>query len=272
MSIARPAAGQNSIEAAAFVLQFARSFNLQEIEQLFALEQQLAGDLPSFQKVSSLIVTASESSPSISQQQLAGVVLQKFQENGKPEWMLRAAGNQVVVSCHKYTAWAEVWARSRTWLLAAFKVVDSSTNGVMTTALQFRDRFVYDGNPADGKASDVFRTDSRFMTRQTWDSGPQWHVHQGWLVPNSESKIPALRVLNVVNITCAIQNNNRLEAAIDHIGEITFAAQVGLDSLTSTTPTGDLCGDCFSFLHDQNKQILRDTLSDGQLRAIGMQS
>ena len=101
MPIAKPVADSNAIEAAAFVIQFEREFSESEIEALFALAQRLKQDLPSFQKLITLLVGVSEEGASsvatapFPRQRLAGILLQHFRDNGKPDWVLRASNNQV---------------------------------------------------------------------------------------------------------------------------------------------------------------------------------
>ena len=273
LSNAKPVAESNSIEAAAFVIQFEREFSELEIEALFALEQRLKDELPSFQKMTALSVNISdEQLAPITRPRLGGVVLQHFQENGKPDWVLRAGHNQITVNCLKYTRWNEISATSIRFLSAAAKSVDSETNRITAVATQFIDKFIYESIPINYDIQDVFRKDSVFLTQQASVSGNQWHVFQGWFTYPENTAFPKGKVLNVINLTSAIQNE-QLQAIIDHTSQITFDLPAPVRNIVEPhIKVGSaLLGDCYVFLHEQNKIMMRKTLSDVQLKAIKLE-
>ena len=112
MSIACPIAETNAIEATAFVLVFSREFEEKEVEALLSLEHSLKATLPSFTKTSALTLNVVDNAPAEQTQIMSGVLLQSFQENGKPDWVLRASDNMIVVNCSKYDNWKNVWAKA----------------------------------------------------------------------------------------------------------------------------------------------------------------
>jgi uncharacterized protein (TIGR04255 family) len=278
-SVALPIAGHNAVESAAFVFGFGRPFALKEVEALFSLEARARDELPSYTTIQTLQFNLAEPSQGPSapaSQQVTGVLLQKFRPDGKPEWVLRADGNQIVVNCTRYTRWADVWASSRRFLLMAAQSVDAPTNGVTTFALQFTDKFVYAAPPpSDYSPAEVFKVGSKYLTAQASSSGMQWHVHQGWFIDQGDLPLAPTRTLHVLNLSSAILED-RLTAIVDHTAHIQLkegkALRVKALLGGDDDPLGgsSLVNSVFTSLHQQNLEILRETLSVKQVAAIGM--
>lgn len=276
--IAQPYAGHNALEAVAFVLQFAREFSEQEVEFLLSLEEKHKRDLPSFLKLTGLIVNVAESSSSKSammnqSQKLTGVLLQHFQENGKPDWALRVSGNHIIVNCWAYSRWNDIWPIAKNLLLSAAHVVQSDTNGVVFAALQMVDKFEYDRIPETYEVSDVFNIDSLYLTQQVCKSGPFWHVNQGWFEKDIIPGMVGGRRLNVLNLSSA-DFNGKLVSTIDYTGRIDregyMAPVAELEQVADQQSALSLLDIVFSDLHESNAQILCKTLSKQKLDQIGL--
>lgn len=274
--IAKPYAGHNAIEAVAFVLQFAREFSEKEVEFLLSLEDKHKNDLPSFLKLTGLTVNVAEA-PSNKHammnqsQKLSGVLLQHFQDNGKPDWALRISGNHIIVNCWVYSRWHDVWPRAKELLLSAAHVIQSDDNGVALAALQIVDKFEYENIPDTYTLSDVFNPESPYLTKQACNSGPFWHVYQGWFEKDFINGLDGVRRLNALNLSSA-DFNGKLVSTIDYTGRIDrpgfMASLEDLESIVDRQKNLSMLEFMFSDLHESNAQILCKTLSQQKLDLI----
>ncbi len=266
MPEAKPFAGRNALETVVFLVQFRDGFSSQDVEALFSLKDRLATELPSFEKTTTHTFGVVGNGAPLQQAHESGVVLQRFTANGRADWVLRASGNQVVVVCSDYSKWVDVEAKAMRLMYSAVQSVRHEANPIQVVMMQFVDKFVYEGVPADYSLDDVFRSDSPFLTAFSKTAGLQWHVFQGWFADNGETKpLGTGQALNVLNIASSIQPDGNLTTTIDHTTQFTVGAG---DALLFTT--ADKLNTHFAFLHNQNKYILRNVLSDKQLEVIGL--
>ena len=136
MTQANPVGAGNAIDSVAFVLQFSRHFNEQEVNALLSLQTALLTDFPRFDttKSVSMRLPALGEAPQHSEVRISGVTLQRFQPSGKPEWTLQVNENQIVASCFRYARWNAVWQQSRRWLASTVERVATDDNPVTAMA------------------------------------------------------------------------------------------------------------------------------------------
>lgn len=262
----KPFAGRNALEAAVFLVQFRDEFSAQDVETLFSLKERHTAELPSFEKMTTLTFGMIGNAAPQQESREAGVILQSFKNNGRPDWVLRASGNQIIATCHEYTRWADVEAKARRLIYSAAQLVRPEANPVQLVMMQFVDKFVYDGVPSDYTVNDVFRPDTPYLTPFCKTAGPQWHIFQGWFADKETFAALGLgQVLNVLNIASSVQPDRNLTTTIDHTAQFTASAGDGI-----LFTAADRLNTHFAFLHAQNKYILSSTLSDKQLSTIGL--
>lgn len=272
MHKARPIAATNAIEATAFVLVFAREFEECEVEALLSLEQSLKDSLPSFLKTNAVTLNVTDNAPAEHSQKLSGVLLQKFQGNGKPEWALRASENRIIVNCLKYDNWDNVWPKARQFLLRAAQCVASDTNGVLQAIFQVIDKFIYDERPATYSIGDVFNPDSEFLTPRVKKAGEMWHIFQGWFEQNGFKADEIDAILHVAKLSSS-NISEKLIATIDHTIQANFIKPLGVSNFIGVGITengSEFANTLFKELHDKNVKMLRDVLSHEQQIAIGL--
>lgn len=273
MSVALPIAETNAIEAAAFVLVFSREFEEKEVEALYSLEQSLKSILTNYSKTSSLMVNVIDNAPAEQSQKMSGVLLQSFQENGKPNWSLRASDNIIVATCMKYDNWENVWPKACHLLLKAAQCVDSDTNSIARSVFQVVDKFIYDEKPKTYFIGDVFNPDSIYITKQAMSAGELWHVFQGWFDTLADQNTTKDEVLHTLKLGSSF-NNEKLVALIDHTIQKNFKARtVSVKDFLAPQNVEEgsvFANQLFKELHDKNVQVLRNLLAKNQLTAIGL--
>jgi uncharacterized protein (TIGR04255 family) len=270
MSKATPVNPHNAIEAATFALVLERSFNEREALNFLQLEHSLKQELPSFSRTSDLLVKL-ENDRFIEQiNKPSGVILQRFNHHGKPEWILKANKNTITTTCLSYSRWTSVWKQAREFLEASSRIIDHESNRLVAVALQLVDRFVHSDGVENYRLSDVFRPDSKFLPLQTSQAGALWHAYQGWFEEFHLNPEIHGKCLNVLNLSTALKNN-QLMTTIDHTIQFEFAELTGLPNMM-VDGEGNPLQKLFNLMHTLNQLALKELLNNEQLAAIGLET
>ena len=257
----RPISGKHSIEAVVFSCVFERAFSRTSIEALMTLKETLKEKYPVFSTTNVVNVRfehqkmASESSHAI-----AGVSLQKLHsETKKPDWTLRADANLINITCFSYDRWNIESTKALEDLTTVINLVADDQNPVTNLALQTVDRFV-GGPTSEYKINKVFDTRSKYLTRQVKESGPLWHIYQGWFEKDPTTK---KHLLNNLNLSTN-ETPQGVVTTIDHNLKYIFNPPSPATDLTDI----DNISAIFQLLHDHNKEIVTDLITKKQCNAI----
>lgn len=257
----RPISGKHAIEVAAFVLAFERPFSRSTIDALMTLKDSMASDYPVYSASNVVKVHLEDNIVKNPSNSICGVFLQKLTPEGRPSWSLRADVKSIIVSCHEYSTWETTSPKALEDLHAAASVAVDDRNPLDVIALQVVDRFV--GSTRNSyKLNQVFNTKSKFLPKQTTQSGPLWHVHQGWFQDAEEFKAQHLNVLNLsTNETPA-----GIITTIDHTARLHMRpVQPAIEATNKT-----FIKSAFDTLHICNKNIVKELLNKKQCRAIDL--
>lgn len=256
----RPISDKHAIEVAAFVISFERPFSSTVIDALMTLKDTMCDDYPAFSTSNVIKMRLDSKGPEPTQDAVvAGVVLKKLNQAGRPSWSLRADSNSIVVSCSDYQTWKKTSPKALADLTTVASVAADDQNPLAVVAFQVVDRFV--GPSQSGyKLNQVFNTRSKFFTKQTIESGPLWHVHQGWF---QEQEFFEGKLLNVLNLSTN-EVPEGIITTIDHTARLQLIpAKPAIDATNK-----DFLRSIFDTLHGNNKDIVTDLLNAKQRKAI----
>jgi len=254
--VSTPVHKQNAIELMAFVITFEQPFSPLACENFLGLQESFSEEFPTFNRTMNVEIKVTDEKPIEQSEHLNGIVMQKTRENGQPEWQLRAQGNSIIATCFHYDRWNIESKKAVNHLLKMVSSVEQD-NPVALIALQTVDRFM--DNAEAYHISGVLNPDSRFLTKQALESGSLWHVHQGWFEQPSKDQ----KCLNVLNLSTT-DTPDGISTIIDHNSQIIFNAG------KSTAHLERELADVFEVLHENNKKIVRELLSDEQKEKIGL--
>jgi uncharacterized protein (TIGR04255 family) len=134
-----------------------------------------------------------DAKPKITQaQQQAGMLFQRYANNGVMEAELRVELNRVVFRTFSYTRWQHVWAEANGY----FTDLREAYSGTKLSAigLDYIDKYVWQNSEAPWILSTLLRRDSPFVAPHIHDVADLWHCHSGSFTrPNAATK----RLLNV---------------------------------------------------------------------------
>lgn len=270
MSPVRPFKPNHSINEVAFVMNFSRPFTEKELESLTELEDLLKDDLPKMElhKGAEFRISPEGTMEALSPK-LAALSFKHYSEKDTFDWALRAEGNIIAVNCLDYSnGWKEIWPKVHNYLNHAARKLVSTELSVESLALQYIDRFIYEGQLDCYEASTIFDNQSDYLNKKVTKVGPYWHIHQGWF--DTIKGLPT-RLLNVLNITAAMADKEH-HTTIDHSATIQFKQQLTNhkslfeDTIKGTTTINYY----FDLLHEENKQVLRGLLNSDRINEINL--
>lgn len=259
----RPISGKHALEAVVFACIFQYPFSENTIDSLMSLQETFKETYPVFTTTSMLNMRLdNKNAPPQATQTIAGVSLQKLQQaKTKPAWSLKAEANNIVVSCFAYDRWQTESKKALEDLTSVIDLVADDQNPILIMSLQTVDRFVGKGQDKY-QLNQVFKSTSKYLTRQARESGPLWHIYQGWF-----EKVGGQgdRVLQNLNLSTN-ETPHGIVSTIDHNIMYHFASPLAaIDGTDINKVTG-----IFTLLHEKNKEIVCDLLNKKQLKAIGL--
>lgn len=259
----KPISEKHAIDVASFIVTFEHPFESSIIDSLPGLHERLKADYPTFNLTNmvEVSVTGNEIGPKVGV--TSGGLLQNLQPDGRPIWTLRVEGNAIVVSCTKYERWKDISPKALEHINAAIVFVNNDRNAVTSLIHQIVDRFVT-ADKAEYDISQVFNTQSPYLTGQALKAGKFWHVFQGWF---EDKQTLGGKFLNVLNLSTSENPANiTITTSIDHTAHLRFDSPKAIEELDDK-----FIRKAFDELHETNKSIIRHLLNNDQLKAIGLQ-
>ena len=206
---------------------------------------------------------------------LGGVLCSKSSESreGRLEWSLRVEANKIVVACSEFDTWETVWPVAKKYLYSAIKKFNLLENPVREVIFNCVDKFTYAGELDNYQVTDVFNSESRYLTRNVIDrNASSWHIHQGWfLFPNKG----AVQALHNLNISVFSPDDSAHETAINHQIKVRKSDGRPIDDIDLLLGTDDEIGyleESMIECHDSNKEVLLGLLSTQMLEAISLEA
>lgn len=258
----KPISEKHAIDVASFIVVFERPFESNVIDSLPGLYERLKTDYPNFAPTNSFGVRIDGDNVSQQVVKVSGCLLQNLLPDGRPSWMLRLEGNTIAVSCTKYERWEDISSKALDHIRAAIAFVNSDGNAVSSLIYQIVDRFVT-ANKEDYDINQVFNSQSPYLTGQALKAGKFWHVFQGWFDEKQEF---GGKLLNVLNLSTSENPANiTITTTIDHTAHLRFDPSKAIEELDDK-----FIRQAFDELHESNKSIIKQLLTQEQLKTIGL--
>jgi uncharacterized protein (TIGR04255 family) len=262
----RPYSDQHAIKTMAFVVEPERDISPDEFERLSVLEKKLKSELPRL--VSHRAVTLNLGADGGATSNLhagegpGGFTLDRLMADGTPEWALSLQPNFVRVLCNKYERWEGTWKKAQYYFDEALPIV-LEDNSIKAITLQYVDEFKIEGNVAEFRAEELFRTGSPYLTPVVFDAESLWHSHSGRFCTTEDGH----RLLNVVNVSLVAQEDG-VTAQIVMTHKIDAPTGGGLFSPDEDPRAG--MDRLMCLLHENDKQILSEVITDKYIELIGL--
>ncbi|WP_089729472.1 TIGR04255 family protein [Candidatus Thiosymbion oneisti] len=266
-----PIADRHAIKTVSFALEWRDPLQEDILTLLMALHPRVRDKLPRVLKQEEILfnvvvgpVEPERQAPA--KPRLAGVMFDALQPNGQQAWALVVRKNFLVVSCHIYTRWNDIW-REALELLTPFVPILAKERGISAIGLQYIDQFRVTGACDQFRASHLLREGSRFVPAHVFELEGLWNSHHGFF--KQLAAPTAHRRLDNVNVDVVDVNNECLI-------QITTAHRALLDSPATDESSllepadGSRLHHHMVELHKANKKLLGELLNDTVCERIGL--
>ncbi len=113
---------------------------------------------------------------------------------GKIAEQLQVDANSIVYRTWRYVSWSWQLDRMRSLMASPFAAV-SDVVSVMSTRLEYLDRFWFDGEPQDAPTSELLRVNSPQLAPHIFNERDLWHVHTGAFIrPGPRKRLQQIMV------------------------------------------------------------------------------
>ena len=121
-----------------------------------------------------------------------------FKRDGSIDWRLSINPDHIAVNCLTYTRWDEIWARALRYISSVMAVIGDPNLSIVGGALQYIDAFNWMGPAGQVDIAELIQRGGPLVNDQIFESGPLWHLHQGFYNP-PVAEVPGA-ILTRINI------------------------------------------------------------------------
>lgn len=276
MSLTKPLNPNNAIDEIGFIIFFEKELDDPTLFSLFELEATFSDSLPQYNVVKIVKMHVDHEKPQMPTAKPGGILCSKPSESreGRLEWSVRVEANKIVVACSEFDTWETVWPTAKRYLFSAVKKFNLLENPVREVVFNCVDKFIFEGDLDSYKITDVFDSQSRYLTRNVTErNASSWHIHQGWFLFPSNGDVQALHNLNISVFT---PDGKPLETVINHQIKVRKSDHKSIDDINLLLDAEDgksgYLDVSMNECHDSNKDVLLGLLSTDMLKAINLKA
>jgi len=170
----------HAIEQVALVLQTQRNLDDAELTAIAKAAEQFRGEFTNLMQLQTMSFGFGSLgvAPRVAPNQFAGTALVKTRESGIIESELRLDRSSVSFRTTTYTRWPEVWAQIRRYFAAVLPIY-APAGEINAIALNYVDKFYWDGEAAEMRPTALLRDDSPYVCPFVFEAEDLWHSHVG---------------------------------------------------------------------------------------------
>jgi uncharacterized protein (TIGR04255 family) len=260
-----PVGTNHAITEAVFGLTFERAFTFDEVGLLFNSHEQFKERLPGLNRLQGFpIFTLGQSITTPN----AGLAFDRYNTAGGLERRLRLEGNAIYVNCLTYSRWEEVALEALGLISECMSIAIQTKNEIKGVLLQYIDLFEWRDNIEKYDLSQLFGKNNGYYPASIFEKGPFWHLHQGWF--QVEGFPTKGRMLERLTTDGAINENGKAFVKMDCYLGIDIEVGASSSDLNSERGNEPSVRDLFNFLHEHNKFIVKQCLTQQMGARIGL--
>ncbi|WP_150046560.1 TIGR04255 family protein [Methylomonas rhizoryzae] len=277
----QPVGGDHAIEVMAIGVEWSSPLDescLHALQSIYTESQELKESFPQFSPVQAFLIQEThqigvvrmEQQPHLGPEGItppqfvtkaAGFDANRVDVNGKISWGVSIRPDFLSCNCTAYDRWKNVKPRVVEALLPFIEAAIGLGAEISAIGLQYQDAFRLLDGISPETTKQLFRQDSRCIPSHLFDEPSFWHCHQGWFSNGCNSR----RILN--NITTDLAEVDSVHFA--RIGGQHRIFSVSFDGKTQNRIETCEIDEVLEGLHEENKKVINEMLSDGALEAIG---
>ncbi|MCJ2067947.1 TIGR04255 family protein [Methylobacterium sp. J-030] len=247
---------------------------------LISLKDELKTEFPAHEILNTLKVQFTQQEqkqPELSTPEInkaAGIRLNRFGSDGIIDQNIQINQDLIGIFCRNYSIWDKIWPEQKSYIARIFAKIVGTQSFLTGIGMRWIDQFIYMGDDASYNAEDLLKTSSPYLHGRAFSSGARWHCHTGWFDPETYA---GREVLNQLNLDAGLVNvDGKMSTAVTVTHTQILRVTQQPDELAAFMPhrgdgLGTLSG-LMDALHDGNKRILGDLLTDSMCERISLRS
>lgn len=262
-AIIQPCGKSHAISNVVFVFEFAEvvaPHDFVELRPNGTYHEKLIDKLPRFAEQQQIMFNFGPDqnvfAPPVSQPSIvAGVTFETLLPNGTPKFAINIQTNNLIFSCGQYTRWKDIWQEAIDHITLLSEWLKEIKISAVT--LQYTDSFkVKFKNGERLPLTDLFCEESSYLPSNFKNINHAFHSHHGFF-EDPAYELPG-RLLNNINVNVT-ETSGTFDANIICSHKFNF---VQLENLIEEDKLAAYISPCFNYLHDVNKTVVGNLLTD----------
>lgn len=266
MEYFRPCREQNAIKIAAIAFEFSQQLSEESIQKVIAfydIDVDLQQVFPDKQVIESIVYQIGSGAEDSSHQikSIGGIILSaRPSVTDEPPISLILRSDALIFTCSDYKSWTELFNIAMFYFNKISPIIDNVKSHVV--GMEYYDEFIIEKSATHEQwKAELFRSDNLFISNNILKTDGLWHIHQGFFDEHSMLPNKLLNVIEVNLIDDSIQN----KVLIKTQHKLNLANELNIKLLISENSK-----DYLYTIHNKNKQIISQLLSDCALKSINM--
>jgi uncharacterized protein (TIGR04255 family) len=255
----------HAIAEVVFGLVFDRVLSPMELGAFFAAHSKFQEKLPGKSQIASVPILFGGAPVAV---QGSGVSFDRFGRAGNIEQRLRLEANAAFVNSLQYSRWAEVSSEAYSLLDEALNSARQAAIGLTGVVLQYVDVFEWQGDLEDYDLKTLLNENRSYFPGSIFERGHLWHLHQGWY--RNDDLPTGGRLLERISTDGILNEFGRPIVRLDSNLSFEFDAARTFVAMADNPSSGVSISRVFDFLHDENKEIMGNCLTDTIRKKIGL--
>ena len=256
----KPRGDRHAVVEVVFGLLLDRAVSASEISSLEANHGNWSEDLPRMERAAVVPLFFGNVLNPMSEQMhmpAGGIIFTHFKPDGNPTLRLRIENNVIFINCLAYTRWAEIGTKARSIINRIYEAALAESGlSVIGSMLEVVDVFDWVPSDDDYDAKDLFSDNGVRLTSGFLDRGPLFHHYEGWY-QTTDLPPEAGRKLERVHIDSQ-EYGESYSVKFDCFQQLDHIAPVAIGDYLAANGA---CDKLFDFLHDSNKRILGEYIT-----------
>lgn len=260
----------HAIEQVAIVLQFTKPLAGYDFQEIRKLADALKTDFPGRSPIQTFMVAVGAGGV-MPGHPAQGIVLTDTSRAGVITQELRLEHSSIAYRTTMYTRWASIWDKANQYFNKFLPLyLDGSELSAIN--LNYLDKFIWNGNFEESDPKLLLRSNSRYLTPSVYESNDLWHSHFGAYIKADQY---TKRLVNV-NVDYVDENNDlnarRAVSISTVLTDIFHQPNYQPLTLNTLSEVSGYIDNKAQALHEYNKQVLRNIISDEMIKRISLES
>lgn len=265
----RPLGERHAIQEVVFILNFARPFDVSEMDRFHNSHESWKAELPKSVRPEVFQVFLGSGGPNgmpapPPPASIASSIFQSFRRDGALEWQMQANQNWLAVNCLSYSRWDAVSKQALSLLERGIGAFQCNDLPIVSITLQYIDAFVWEGAFSGYDTDHLLNPDSKLLPNESRTRVPAWHYHSG-VFDMSEMENSGRRLMRRIHIDSQIQGQTSGTRMDISLTSDFLDATGGLKNIAADKIKPEL-----EWLHGENKKLLSDIISKDMQKRISL--